>query len=89
MTPEYRSAYHRRFAWFSERGIEPRVPGGKARIGLLSPTKNKIPERLYLESTRESGKPFASFFLHDEKDCRGHQQHYNRKRDHRHRRAAE
>ncbi len=62
---EYLDAYRRRYAWFSERGIEPKVPGGASKIGCYSPLKYKVPERLYLCSSRESGKPFASFYLYD------------------------
>jgi hypothetical protein len=65
--PEYTEAYNKRFAWFNQRGIKPKVPEGKAAVGLLSSRKNKIPERLYLCPGRQSGKPFASFFLYDKK----------------------
>ncbi|NIP93493.1 MAG: hypothetical protein GWO24_08580, partial [Akkermansiaceae bacterium] len=64
----YQSAYNRRFAWFVERKIEPRVPASRAAVGLLSATNKKIPERLYLNSGRTPGQPFASFFLYDQKD---------------------
>jgi hypothetical protein len=68
VSDDYQSAYNRRFAWFVERKLEPRVPMSKAKIGRLSLIQHKIPERLYLDSGRESGKPFASFFLYDQKD---------------------
>ena len=64
----YNSAYERRFAWFIERDIKPKVPEGGAKIGLLSSLKNKIPERLYLNTNRKSGSAFAAFFLYPEKD---------------------
>ena len=65
--PEYQAAYHERFAWLVKRGIRPRRPEGKASVGLLSPEKHKIPERLYLSSGRAAGEPFAAYFLHDKK----------------------
>jgi len=52
-------------AWLVARGIEPKVPAGGAKIGYLSPLKHKVPERLYLCPSRESGKPFVSFYLYD------------------------
>ena len=64
----YQAAYQRRFSWFTERGIEPKTPAAPATIGLLSPTKNKIHERLYLRSGRAPGTPTAAFFLYDKKD---------------------
>ena len=64
----YVDAYKRRFTWFIERGIDPKVPARTAAVGLLSPAKKKIPERIYLNPNCDSGSPFASFFLHDEKD---------------------
>ena len=65
---EYQMAYNRRFAWFLERDITPKLPASQASIGLLSSQKHKIPERLYLNSGREPQKPFAAFFLFDKKD---------------------
>lgn len=65
---EYLDAYNRRFAWFVERKIEPRPPRTKSGIGLLGATKAKVQERLYLDHGRESGKPFAAFFLYQNKD---------------------
>ena len=65
--PEYLDAYRRRFGWFIERGIEPREPAGGASIGLLSPLKKKIPERIYLNPGLGADKPFAAFFLYEEK----------------------
>ena len=65
---EYDSAYERRFAWFIERDIKPKIPEGGAKIGLLSSLKNKIPERLYLNRDRKAGSAFAAFFLYPEKD---------------------
>ncbi len=62
---EYLEAYQRRYSWFIERGIEPRIPEGAAAIGYYSPHKHKVPERLYLCSGRESGEPFASFYIYD------------------------
>jgi hypothetical protein len=64
----YQQAYARRFAWFTERDLSAKVPEGKARIGLLSSLAHKIPERLYLEASREAGRPFASYFLYPHKD---------------------
>ena len=66
--PDYADAYKRRFVWFVERGIKPRTPDRRTGIGLLSPTVRKIPERIYLGPGRGAGMPFASFFLHDQKD---------------------
>jgi hypothetical protein len=63
--PEWQKAYNNRYRWFIERGIEPKVPEGKSSIGYLNRLKHKIPERLYLCSRRESGKPFVSFFIYD------------------------
>ena len=39
--PQYQAAYNKRFAWFVERGIEPRVPKMQAKVGLLSELKRK------------------------------------------------
>jgi len=66
-SPEYLDAYRRRFGWFIVRGIEPRRPAGGASIGFLSPLKCKIPERIYLNSGLGADKPFAAFFLYEEK----------------------
>lgn len=66
-SPEYLDAYRRRFGWFIERGIEPKRPAGGASIGLLSPLKHKIPERIYLNSGLGADKAFAAFFLYEEK----------------------
>ena len=63
--PEYMKAYKNRFAWFVKRGIKPRVPEGKSKIGYYSPLKYKVPERIYLGPGRESGKPFVSFYIYD------------------------
>ena len=68
VSKEYDSAYERRFAWFIERDIKPKIPEGGAKIGLLSSLKNKIPERLYLNRGRKAGSAFAAFFLYPEKD---------------------
>ena len=65
---QYQAAYNKRFAWFVERGIEPRVPKMHAKVGLLSELKNKIKERIYLNDGVEAGKPYAAFFLYDKKD---------------------
>ena len=62
---EYLEAYQKRYFWFIKKGIEPSVPKGGSSIGYYSPLKYKIPERLYLCSSRESGKPFVSFFIYD------------------------
>ena len=62
---EYMDAYRRRYGWFFRRGIRPRVPAGKSKIGYFSPLKHKVPERLYLGPSRESGQPFVSYFLYD------------------------
>ncbi len=66
--PTYQTAYNKRFTWFVERGIEPRVPKMQAKVGLLSGLKKKIKERIYLNDGVEAGKPFAAFFLYDKKD---------------------
>ena len=68
VSKEYDSAYERRFAWFIERDIKPKIPEGGAKIGLLSSLNNKIPERLYLNRDRKAGSAFAAFFLYPEKD---------------------
>jgi hypothetical protein len=65
---DYLAAYQRRFAWFIKRGMEPRRPGGRASIGLLSATKQKIHERIYLRSGRGASDSTAAFFLYDKKD---------------------
>lgn len=65
----YQQAFAERFGWFRKRGISPKVPAAKARIGLLSSRVHKIPERLYLQSSNEPGRPFASFFLYPKKDA--------------------
>ena len=62
---EYMDAYRRRYGWFFKRGIKPRVPSGKSKIGYFSPLKHKVPDRLYLGPGRGSGKPFVSYFLYD------------------------
>ena len=61
----YLEAYRRRYAWFIERGIEPRVPSGRSGIGRYSPLKHRVPERLYVCPGRDSGKPFVSFYVYD------------------------
>jgi len=63
--PEYLVAYRERYQWFIERGINPKVPGGQAKIGYYSPLKHRAPERIYLGPGRESGKPFVSFYIYD------------------------
>ena len=65
---DYQAAWENRFHWFVERGIEPRVPADRAAVGLLSATRHKVHERIYLHSGRGSGMPFAAFFLYDRKD---------------------
>ncbi len=62
---EYKRAYQERYRWFEKRGIQARVPYGKSKIGYYSPLKYKVPERLYLNSSRQSGKPFASYYIYD------------------------
>lgn len=71
---EYPKAYQQRYGWFIERGIDPKPPVGGAKIGYYSPLKHKVPERLYLCPGRESGKPFASFYLYDRNN---NYMHYN------------
>ena len=66
-SPEYLDAYRRRFGWFIERDIKPKQPTGNATVGFLSPLKHKIPERIYLNSGLGADKPFAAFFLYEEK----------------------
>ncbi|MEM7388183.1 MAG: hypothetical protein AAF514_24885, partial [Verrucomicrobiota bacterium] len=68
---EYLAAFEKRFAWFIERGIEPKKPAGRASIGLLSAHRHQIHERLYLRPIRGGrlpGDPTAAFFLYDKKD---------------------
>ena len=62
---EYLDAFKKRYSWFIDRGIHPKTPSGKSKIGFYSPLKHKVPERLYLCPGRESGKPFASFYIYD------------------------
>ncbi len=62
---EYLDAYERRFSWFIKRGIKPRVPSGLSAIGYHSKHKHPKPERLFLSPGRESGQPFASFYIYD------------------------
>ena len=64
----YQLAYNKRFAWFVERGIEPRVPKMQAKVGLLSELNHQVKERIYLNSGVEPDKPYAAFFLYDKKD---------------------
>jgi hypothetical protein len=66
--PAYQAAYNKRFAWFLERGIEPKVPRMHAKVGLLSELKKKVKERIYLNNGVDAGKPIAAFFLYDKKD---------------------
>ena len=61
----YEAAFKKRYKWFLDRGITPRVPAGKSKIGHYSPLKYKAPERLYLGPGRESGRPFVSFYIYD------------------------
>lgn len=68
VTPEYVSAYKRRFAWFEKRGIKPMVPTTHAKVGVLSGHKLKVPERLLLNSGVEANKPFVGYFLYEKKD---------------------
>ncbi|MDP6794122.1 MAG: hypothetical protein QGG00_01900 [Verrucomicrobiota bacterium] len=65
LSTEYEDAYRERYQWFIERGIKPRAPSGQSKIGYYSPLKHRVPERLYLCPSRESGKPFVSFYLYD------------------------
>ena len=71
---EYLKAYNRRYAWFVQRGIEPKVPPSRSKIGYYSPLKYKVPERLYLCPGRESGKPFVSYYIYDRNN---NYMHYN------------
>ena len=64
----YQLAFNKRFAWFVERGIEPRVPKMRAKVGLLSELNHQVKERIYLNSGVEPDKPYAAFFLYDKKD---------------------
>ena len=70
----YKKAFRQRYGWFADRGIRPQVPNGGAKIGYYSPLKHKVPDRLYLCSSRHSGKPFASFYLYDRNN---NYMHYN------------
>ena len=60
--PAYQAAYNKRFAWFVERGIEPKIPLMYAKVGLLSELKKKVKERIYLNNGVDAGKPIAAFF---------------------------
>ncbi len=71
---EYLEAYRQRYAWFDSKGINPRPPKGGTKIGYLSPLKHRVPERLFLTPNRESGQPFASFYLYDRNN---NYMHYN------------
>lgn len=62
---DYQEAYQRRYAWFIQRGIEPRTPSGRSTVGYYSSHKHRKPERLFLGPGRESGQPFASFYIYD------------------------
>ena len=62
---EYLEAYRRRFGWFIKEGIEPKTPSGRSSIGYYSRHKHPKPERLFLCPGRESGQPFASFYIYD------------------------
>ena len=62
---EYLEAYRRRFGWFIKEGIEPKTPSGRSSIGYYSKHKHPKPERLFLCPGRESGQPFASFYIYD------------------------
>jgi len=62
---DYQDAYDRRYAWFIKRGINPRVPAGRSAVGYYSAHKHRKPERLFLCPGRESGQPFASFYIYD------------------------
>ncbi len=64
----YQKAYEARFGWFIERDISPKTPEGRAAIGLLSATMQRVHERLYLRDNRSPGSPTAAFFLYDQKD---------------------
>jgi len=68
MPQEYQLAYNKRFGWFVERGIEPRVPKMQAKVGLLSELNHQVKERIYLNPGLEPDKPYAAFFLYDKKD---------------------
>ena len=59
------AAYQKRFRWFVNNEIGPEAPKRKSQVGLLSPTKYKINERLYLGSGRGRERPFASFYIYD------------------------
>lgn len=65
----YQDAYNQRFGWFIRQGITPSVPRSRTSIGLLSPRKHRIPERIMLNRGREAGTPFAGFFLYDKKSA--------------------
>ena len=65
----YKDAYERRFAWFVERKIAPRLPRSRASVGHLGSRQQRIPERLFLNAGRDPGRPFAAFFLYDRKDA--------------------
>jgi len=62
---QWQSAYNDRFYLFNKMGIKPSCPEAKSSIGVLSPLKHKLPERLYLHPGRQSGKPFVSYFIYD------------------------
>ena len=68
------AAYKQRYAWFIKQGMEPQAPNGGSKVGYYSKGKHDVPERLYLCPSRESGKPFASFYLYDRNN---NYMHYN------------
>lgn len=61
----WKTAYFKRFSWFLKEGVTPRAPTGGSSVDLLSPTKHRITDRLYLSAKRDGKAPFASFYLYD------------------------
>ena len=49
----------------SRQTAAPEIPKGTASIGLLSPKKQKIHERIFLRPGRLPGDPTVAFFLYD------------------------
>ena len=62
MPQEYQLAYNKRFGWFVERGIEPRVPKMQAKVGLLSELNHQVKERIYLNSRLGAGQAVRGLF---------------------------
>ncbi len=69
VSTEYKKAYDQRYQWFIKREIHPRQPKQPSKIGYLSSTRHRIPERLYLNSIDEHRSAYVSYFLYEHKDA--------------------